>query len=115
MQRSTAIKVFASLSVLTALTAVQLWGSYPIYSPPIENGPEEVRLAPRPVIPFTGTVDHSRLVTTFGGKPYLVGPIVLPTSTLSEAETNVAINPNDPTNLVAVITDYSLRPGSIYV
>jgi hypothetical protein len=50
---------------------------------------------------------------TFSGNPYLVGPLRTPTTSRPEAETNIAINPNDPSNLVALITDYSLRPGGL--
>lgn len=46
---------------------------------------------------------------TFRGLPYKVGQISVPTSTAPEAEEVNAIDPNDSTNVVGVITDYSIR------
>lgn len=45
----------------------------------------------------------------FGGSPYKVGAIASPTNTIPEAEEMNAIDPNDATNVVGVITDYSIR------
>jgi hypothetical protein len=45
----------------------------------------------------------------FRGSPYIVGRISTPTSTTPEAEEVNAIDPNNSSNLVGVITDYSLR------
>jgi hypothetical protein len=48
-------------------------------------------------------------VGIFRGIPYQVGKISTPTSTTPEAEEANAIDPNDSSNLAAVISDYSLR------
>jgi len=45
----------------------------------------------------------------FKGSPYVVGRVSTPTTTGPEAEEVNAIDPNDSSNLVGVITDYSLR------
>lgn len=45
----------------------------------------------------------------FRGSPYKVGFISTPTSTSPEAEEVNAIDPNNSSNMVGVITDYSLR------
>jgi hypothetical protein len=108
-------KVIFALFVLLLLAAVELWGSYPFYEPDaVQNAEEEVELAPQRYLPMAkDTLDTTSTRATFGGNPYLVGPIVTPTSTVSEAETNIAINPVNPANFVALITDYSLRSGGI--
>jgi hypothetical protein len=45
----------------------------------------------------------------FGGLPYKVGPAITLTGTVPEAEETIAADPNNPANLVGVITDYSIR------
>jgi hypothetical protein len=48
---------------------------------------------------------------TFSGQSYAVGPTVAPTTTIPEAEEHIAVNPNNSSNLVAAISDFSLRGG----
>lgn len=52
--------------------------------------------------------------TAFGGTPYTVGPTVTPTTTIPEAEEHIAVDPRtgNSANLVAAISDFSLRGGS---
>ncbi len=45
----------------------------------------------------------------FSGPPYRVGPVITPTSTTPEAEEVIGIDPNNSSNMVGVITDYSIR------
>lgn len=108
-------RITIGLLVLVLLAAAQLWGSFPLFKPDaVQNGDDEVELAPQRYAPaLTEPAVTKSFPASFGGNPYLVGPIVTPTTTISEAETNIAINPVDPTNFVALITDYSLRPGGI--
>ena len=47
----------------------------------------------------------------FGGSRYGVGQSVTPTSTLPEAEEEIAVDPNNARNLVAAISDFSLNGG----
>ena len=47
----------------------------------------------------------------FFGNPYKVGPIVSPTTTTPQAEETITINPSDPSNLIGIIMDYSVRPN----
>lgn len=47
----------------------------------------------------------------FTGVPYLVGPIVVASTTTPEAEETVITDPSASPNLVAAITDFSLRVG----
>jgi hypothetical protein len=55
-------------------------------------------------------VNHAGAVPgVFRGTPYTVGKIITPTSTTPEAEEVNAIDPNNSSNLVGVITDYSVR------
>ena len=55
----------------------------------------------------------SQAVTgSFTGLPYAVGPIVVASSTTPEAEETVVTDPSASTNLVAAITDFSLRGAS---
>ncbi len=49
----------------------------------------------------------------FHGSAYTVGPIVTPTTTLPEAEEVIAIDPNNRLNLVALISDFSLRAAGL--
>ena len=115
MQRSKAVKIAIGLFSLFLLAAMNLWGRYPFYVPDqAENGEEEIQLAPQRMpsaAPNSKAAVSQRGV--FGGNPYLVGPIITPTTTVSEAETSIAINPSNSANMVAIITDYSLRPGGI--
>src|SRR5690242_20574609 len=48
---------------------------------------------------------------TFSGPPYSVGPTITPTTTVPEAEEHIAVDPNNFSNLVAMISDFSLRGG----
>src|SRR5947209_13794803 len=43
----------------------------------------------------------------FGGQAYLVGPTVNPSSTVYQGEEHIAIDPNNPNFLVAVVSDGS--------
>ncbi len=45
------------------------------------------------------------------GEPYSVGTVVTPTTTAPEGEEHIAVNPSNPTQLVATISDFSLRGG----
>jgi len=114
MRRRLGGRILLSLFGLFLLAALNLWGFRPFYDPdPIENGDDEIELAPQRItetsIPsVTARINAGR----FGGNPYLVGTPVTTTTTLPEAETNIAINPVNPSNLVGIITDYSLRPGN---
>jgi hypothetical protein len=47
----------------------------------------------------------------FGGTPYTVGSTVTATTTLPEGEEHIAIDPDNPANLVAAISDFALRGG----
>jgi hypothetical protein len=48
---------------------------------------------------------------TFSGPTYGVGPTIAPTTTIPEAEEHIAVNPNNSSNLLAAISDFSLRGG----
>jgi hypothetical protein len=114
MHRSSRTRLLLFCSLLLVLGALQVWGWRPFVNPdPVENGEEEVELAPqRPsAIPLDAVPAAKTAI--FGGNPYLVGNIVTPTKTLPEAETNITINPVNSANLVAIITDYSQRAGGI--
>src|SRR5262249_10009450 len=49
--------------------------------------------------------------TIFSGSPYTVGPTITPTSTVPESEEHIAVDPSNFNNLVAMISDFSLRGG----
>jgi hypothetical protein len=49
--------------------------------------------------------------TVFSGSKYTVGPTVTPTTTLPEAEEEIAVDPNRSSNLVAAISDFALNFG----
>lgn len=110
MHRSTANRIVLLCSALLLLVALRVWGWRPIADPDtVENGSEEVRLAPQRIpAPPAGVTASAGKIAVFGGNPYLVGSIVTPT-----AETNITINPVNERNLVAIITDYSERSGGI--
>jgi len=115
MRRSMLRRAILVLCVcVVSLTGIHLWSWRPFAEPAeVENGEEEVRLAPQRISPLPDEkVDLGR-PATFGGNPYLVGAIVTTTKTLPEAETNITVNPVNPQNLVGIITDYSQRPGGI--
>jgi hypothetical protein len=69
-------------------------------------------------IPMSGAVvsgeARASSTTVFGGTPYTVGPTVTPTTTVPEAEEHIAVDPRvgNSSNLVAAISDFSLRGGS---
>jgi hypothetical protein len=48
----------------------------------------------------------------FGGSPYIVDATSTPTSSVPEAEEHIAVDPLQPNNVVAAISDFSLRGGS---
>lgn len=50
-------------------------------------------------------------IQAFIGPTYAVGPTITPTTTLREAEEHIAVDPNNSNNLVAAISDFSLRGG----
>ncbi len=54
---------------------------------------------------------QSTTSATFSGQTYELGPTVAPTTTIPEAEEHVAVNPNNSSNLIAAISDFSLRGG----
>ncbi|MGH8359527.1 MAG: hypothetical protein ACRESF_18745 [Pseudomonas sp.] len=114
MSRAAVGRIVTSLCVLFVLASLNLWGWRPFFDPDaVENGEDEIQLAPQRVSSGVQAVQNPTTPTraTFGGNPYLVGPIVNPTTTVPEAETNIAINPVNSSNFVALITDYSMRPG----
>src|SRR5215467_8719212 len=124
MHRPSATRILLFVICLIMLGGVSLFARFPFFQPEaVENGPEdpdEIHLAPQRMsaadIAFATAAAPSSGVhhqAGFGGNPYLVGTIVSPTTTKTEAETNIAINPVNPSNLIALITDYSLRPGNI--
>ena len=47
----------------------------------------------------------------FSGSPYNVGPTITPTTSVPEAEEHIAVDPNNFSNMVAMISDFSLRGG----
>jgi hypothetical protein len=114
MRRALTGKILLSLLGLFLLAALNLWGFRPFYDPdPIENGDDEIHLAPQRISNSSvPSVTTHAAPGRFGGNPYVVGNPVTTTTSLPEAETNIAVNPVNPSNLVGIITDYSLRPGN---
>jgi hypothetical protein len=49
--------------------------------------------------------------TTFGGSSYIVGSTITASSTIPEAEEEIAADPQDSSVLFAVISDFSIRGG----
>lgn len=115
MRRPLTARITLSFLTLFVLAALNLWGWRPFINPdPVENGDgDEIHLAAQPVPTHSlPSVTVSPLPGRFGGNPYLVGSPVTTTTSLPEAETNIAVNPVNPSTLVGIITDYSLRPGN---
>src|SRR5690349_7936878 len=114
MRRSLLAKVLLSTVALVVFAGLNLWGWRPFFDPdPVENGDKEIRLAPQRISQQASTANSQAAIPgKFGGNPYLVGSPVTTTNTLPEAETNIAVNPVNPSTLVGIITDYSLRPGN---
>lgn len=114
MRRSTTRRAVVFCVLLISFAVLRVWSWHPFGDPEaVENGEEEVRLAPQRVTSLPSTSVSTGKVAVFAGNSYVVGSVVTPTTTLPEAETNIAINPANPANLVGIITDYSLRPGGI--
>ena len=112
MRRSVLRRTLVLCALLLSLSALRVWSWHPFANPPaVENGEEEVQLAPQRVVAAPPSKINLGTVATFAGNPYAVGSVVTTTKTLPEAETNITINPSNPQNLVGVITDYSLRSG----
>jgi hypothetical protein len=57
-----------------------------------------------------GTAEVASL-TAFGGSPYSVGPLITATTTSPAAEEHIAVDPNNPSMLVAAISDFAIRGG----
>lgn len=115
MRRALIGRVLLSSLVLFLLAALNLWGWRPFVDPdPVENGDnDEIHLAPQRIsAQSVPSLARPSLPGKFGGNPYLVGSPVTTTTTLPEAETNIAVDPSNPSTLVGIITDYSLRPGN---
>jgi hypothetical protein len=112
MKGSIASRLLVCLTVLFLLAGLNVWASYSLDTP---NGdPDEVPLTAQPLPAFDPNLKAGPVgQAAFSGSPYLVGPIVTPTSTAPQAETNIAVNPMDSSNLVAQIIDFSLRPGEV--
>jgi hypothetical protein len=51
------------------------------------------------------------LPPAFTQPPYIVGPVVVPTTTAPEAEEHVTADPNNFLNLLAMISDFCLNGG----
>ena len=51
------------------------------------------------------------LPPAFTQPPYILGPVVVPTTTAPEAEEHVTSDPNNFLNLLAMISDFSLNGG----
>jgi hypothetical protein len=114
MRRTMLRRALFFCALLTSLSVVRVWSWRPfVDADPVENGEEEVRLAPQRAIASPSQSMVLGKVAGFGGNPYQVGNVVTPTKTLPEAETNITINPVNSQNLAAIITDYSMRPGGI--
>ncbi|HKA52502.1 MAG TPA: hypothetical protein VKJ47_02465, partial [Candidatus Binatia bacterium] len=54
---------------------------------------------------------QSARAASFSGSAETAGTAVGPTTTLPEAEEHIAVNPNNAANLVAAVSDFSLRGG----
>ena len=48
---------------------------------------------------------------SFSGSPYSVGATITPTSTVPEGEEHIAVDPNNFSNLIAMISDFSQNGG----
>src|ERR1700747_2543931 len=64
-----------------------------------------------PGVNVGGPVGMEIIPATFSGSPYSVGPTITPTTSVPEAEEHIAVDPNNFNNLVAMISDFSLRGG----
>ena len=108
MRRALISRILLSMLALFVLAALNLWGWRPFVDPdPVENGDgDEIHLAAQRISeqPLP-SVKVAPLPSKFGGNPYLVGSPVTTTTTLPEAETNIAVNPANPSTLVGIITD----------
>ncbi|HVO81101.1 MAG TPA: sialidase family protein [Terriglobales bacterium] len=115
MKGPIARRLVVCVSALFMLAGLNLFASYPFYTPDEpDNDPDGVHLAPQPLPPFDPNLKAApQGQAAFSGDPYVVGPIMTPTTTAPEAETNIAVNPVDPSNFVAQIIDYSLRTGGV--
>src|SRR5438105_1102055 len=115
MKRPLFWKLLVCVFTLCALAAINLWGLYPAQQTLVDNTENDgIQLTPKENVPLYAAIPtQSFSRSTFGGIPYRVGRIITPTTTLPEAETNISSNPANPATLVAVIIDYSLRPGNV--
>lgn len=113
MRRSTVVRALMLCALLVSVTALRVWSWRPFaYPAAVENGEEDVSLAPQRVVaPPTAPVNLGK-PAIFAGNAYTVGSVVTTTKTLPEAETNIVINPSNSLNLVGIITDFSLRSGN---
>jgi hypothetical protein len=66
------------------------------------------RIGPVPALSSSSTATPPPVrKVAFGGNPYIVGSVVTPTSTGPEAEEHIAVDPNNASNLVSTISDFS--------
>lgn len=61
-----------------------------------------------PAAPVTPQLAYAATPATFSGPLYTVGPTDDPTTTVPEAEEEIAVDPRNPNNLVAAISDFSI-------
>ena len=115
MKGSITSRLLVCFAALFLFAALDVGASYHFYQPQeADNDPDEVQLTGQALPSFDPNFKIAPVVqAAFGGNPYLVGPIITPTTTAPQAETNIAINPVDPSNFVAQIIDFSLRPGGV--
>jgi hypothetical protein len=78
-----------------------------IFKTPVPRHSSKVSVGPQGPAGTTQVANAA----AFGGTAYTVGLTVAPTTTIPEAEEHIASDPNNPSNLVAAISDFSLRGG----
>ena len=85
-----------------------------------QNRPPNARTAFKTMVSHRGHIPGVKSVAgpagmetaaTFSGSPYDVGPSITPTTTVPEVEEHIAVDPSHFNNLVAMISDFSLRGG----
>lgn len=68
-------------------------------------------LTNRAAAPAGQAMQTAAAAAAFSGSPYIVGATVAATTTMPAAEEHIAVDPNNPSNLVAAISDFSRLLG----
>lgn len=112
--QSTCLTVLIVALVFAGLSGIAFGQDQPAVNSPaiFKTIVPHVNSIPRPIhIGEPGPETEVAVPPGFTQPPYIVGPVVTPTTTAPEAEEEIASDPNNYKNLLAMISDFSQNGG----